>query len=1594
MLPSSNRVKLNRAVGRLNVEPRRRRPPRSARVHGNNSEPVRTSPTDKAGPGKNVAESCVDVDRNPHPSPAGHAGSEDYLRRAGFGLCGGCKCISPQQKTLGEQGPNSSNLGSEHPTVQVKSGRGKNTVTETSKKIFIWINQYPKVTLCDVAQKCDAPSRDCGYVLPDVLKTKVVRCFKQEMRAGFPFRPGCFLHNHRKSERTKKGECRTGMWDRDVEEGPGPGSCQIGAEIHRDKRIKLGDGVQNGILPSHPDSESNGCEDPAKTDSGDEEKTCFFTSADSQSCLGLGHAVVGSSSFVSAVKENCVHERTCGEIENPTETDAAQMSSEVLHQGKEADELESFTCQRVRAYFRKIKLTCARTYMSWPFSNGGWTRRVHAGTTGCPAKPIDPSAGDNGSLLDQNQTGLSSNRANDLLPAAPYAHQVSHRNGERREEDGESVSEERREFAPHFTEAGASLASLHSDASAVLSNPSRRGRERVTASSSPVNRPETDRYVSTLSPSALGLSDCETATTFSPMSSPFTVGGLSSLSATPSSLPPSWFPLKKVKGVEMADSASAPLTSCSPKCVVRAVEETLLYFEGTQRTSLTSSSDSFYSCESSSLPPQHDQESDDRLFPGRNTSDTGPFNHVVVKERSLHSVLTEKCVETDSDEVLLTPMISPVASRRGPSGTSLLHQTTGCSDEGDEEEEEEMNKGTRKHKMSPGCHMQHINGNNENSKDYPERAREELEGVSETTLRDPQSSPGSDEDDGDEEESQDETDHEDDVEQDNKISEQVPSDPKIQAALPSGALTEPCSSPSSDEDDSGAFSDEGRPRSARGEGSGPSEISGSEREETRAETAGDLQQSILDEFTAYEQDILLVSVFQDDPELFENLPQESLLKLGRHRVTEAPAARPVGAVKTLLPRIHGASLALKQRLTPLNCDFQMESLDIKEERSSRSWRPQCSGSNPPRMQSNIWPAAEKQTKNMGQPDANNNHVNGVVDRSQPFPAVNSLHNHIPPPMTIRNEFRRQKSTAYCRQYFSESLSCGFKMCRFQHVPVEGDEKLCVETVTRFAKNPMCLQKAGAVFRGYYQNNLPGVYFSMPVFLSLIWALLKAGMVSDVFSVLNVSLVHKIVPGHEFLLALFNIVREKGLMGVVPELMQLTFKMASAGLVLSLDCLDCVKNTPEFQQAVSPNSFVSVSGNYKLSTSARLPDYLNLAHSIVEIELCTKQEDWRRMGEVFRSICQSSQYPRQVGRISGRIVIALLSESKDKLSLPFAVFAETVCQSEGEDSPIRNSLGRIGVSLMLRYYKTHQWAKGRRVVEVLFISKVNYSTLKGLFGNEDGASRCYLVTVATELFLLSGSLEGALNTLRGNKWFLSSCSWPCEPADLESRTRVLMRLAEKTSHRDTLEVLCNLPGLKEPTDLVDTSRYGSLFNYHLRVCMDRQILPVASDSVDFMLSKTLPVDHALLQTLLHKLGKQNLWFRAREVFRHSLSSGYYPGVSAPPGFMALIVPCRLGEVELALTLEMFITVNATDIFHLSENSTSCLSITLKRTQSCEGEYLAAGSRILSAACIPQPKLIVHYLAVNASQDQVFALDVPSARCWLRHNHLWASEVWTH
>lgn len=81
----------------------------------------------------------------------------------------------------------------------------------------------------------------------------------------------------------------------------------------------------------------------------------------------------------------------------------------------------------------------------------------------------------------------------------------------------------------------------------------------------------------------------------------------------------------------------------------------------------------------------------------------------------------------------------------------------------------------------------------------------------------------------------------------------------------------------------------------------------------------------------------------------------------------------------------------------------------------------------------------------------------------------------------------------------------------------------------------------------------------------------------------------------------------------------------------------------------------------------------------------------------------------------------------------------------------------------------------------------------------------------------------------------------------------------------------LSDLSFSTELIDISRFCPLFSAHLQTCVDRQVLPVASDTVDFMLSKKMTVDGGMLQMLLHKLGKQSLWLKAREVFRRECFS---------------------------------------------------------------------------------------------------------------------------
>lgn len=827
----------------------------------------------------------ADFNRNTHLDPTEPAGSEGCLRRSiGASYCGVCretKYRSSHRRNLGKQGPKSSSLGSEPPATEVKV-KTENGVVETSEEIYLWINQYPKVILCDIAKKCDACGHNCGYVLSDVVKTKTVRCFKQDMGAGFHFWPSCLGNNtHEKAERglgktdkcsstqNKMRRCKH-QHQKHLEAGANsqPPSSSATQRFHDSRESKDSASRSASVL-----IRKHGHKWDFRTDGGirDSEEAARPRSKNHRDKrIKLAESPGCSSACSSPLKENCIAKKPGDHRGDAEETNAMLMSSEPSDDDDEAAEPKSFTCQRVKAYIRKIIYSCARTNVSWPFLKGHQTCEAH-----------DASAASSERVtMNQIQARSSNKRIKDILPDEPL---------EKQEEDGGRISAEKNgkdhstvcsEGTAHAEQFEESLPGRHSDA-VSFSTSGQQGRkpslDAVSTSPFTCNGPEIDSSMSTPSPSALGLSDYETTAAFSPVPEPYRKGVSRSLSNMPPSQPPSSFLRKEDKDVEL-----------------KAVDKRL-FSEETQLFSCSSLYSVSPHTSSSLLQGDHQNEFiPQRTLPCYNLD---PSRECPV----LFNINDEQHVPMDWNEFTLPPVLSPVASPRHRWRRSPLCQSTSSSEE---KEREEMNRDTSRRDASPECHMPQIvmgcSGCHEHSSEEMERVSTDLKTLTDGTPVKPQSSPSSDEDACDWEEEESLGKSEDTVGDENSLL-----DPEVKATLASSVPTEARSCPSSGGDDGAAFSDDGEQDSVKEEKSSPAKIAGRESDETKA------QPSFFDEFMAYEQDILLVDVMQDDPELFENLPEQSLLRLGPARVAEAPKRKPAAAVKMLSS--NGTSVESEQR---------------------------------------------------------------------------------------------------------------------------------------------------------------------------------------------------------------------------------------------------------------------------------------------------------------------------------------------------------------------------------------------------------------------------------------------------------------------------------------------------------------------------------------------------------------------------------------------------------------------------------------------------------------------------------------------------------
>ncbi|XP_051729747.1 protein TOPAZ1 isoform X2 [Ctenopharyngodon idella] len=756
--------------------------------------------------------------------------------------------------------------------------------------------------------------------------------------------------------------------------------------------------------------------------------------------------------------------------------------------------------------------------------------------------------------------------------------------------------------------------------------------------------------------------------------------------------------------------------------------------------------------------------------------------------------------------------------------------------------------------------------------------------------------------------------------------------------------------------------------------------------------------SFLDVSRAYEEDVLILDVIQDDPELFGAVVTETVSK--QDALTEENEETQLKTESKLQTTNHckivwdlKTDCISKYHSTAAEAKMEnMEdggSVTVKETQSYRDQPSQ--GMNTLKLEN-----ATDCNNNQEMRDTNNLNALTVINTRATRLVMDTCRNECEMTAKVETSALRALNGSYCWYYFSEYSTCLRSTCWFLHIPRDGDEKFCMDTVKKFChvgKHALIL-RAVEVFMGYYNKCSPSVSFSQEVVNSLLSSLLNMCLLREFEAVINLLLAHKRLPPAEIMLAVFKLVRERGLINTVPELILLTSKIVEAGCVFSVDQCEVMQNHLQMMQVPRQQMDIFLAVKCRaLVTNPHTSELSNLAQAVVRVEMLKHQDDWAELALVFCGVCVGSHSPTELLRFCCCVTMALLKEPKDKLVLPYELFAESVCQQASSNEMIKTILGRIGVSLIFRYHRTQEWNKGVKLVSVMFRLHIEFITLKGIMGNEHRVSRCQLVTMATELFLHSGSIEGALKMLRADGWFVSSSMWPCEQADIESRKHVLTLLAGKTSHRDTFEILTNLPGLRQPINGVQINDYTEMFSAHLRLCVIKQTLPVAADIVEFMLIQGMVPETLQLQNLIHKLGKQNNWSRARALFKRARSAGFYSAVVCERD--GLFLPCSLSEIEMTLAFEMFITIINANLL-APAGSSQPLLITLRRHAGVEdvteSVYLAAGCRLLSAALIPNPKLSIRYTAVNQSQEQLFQLDRASAHKWFLQNERWAQEIW--
>uniref|UniRef100_A0A8B9IJW5 Protein TOPAZ1 n=1 Tax=Anser cygnoides TaxID=8845 RepID=A0A8B9IJW5_ANSCY len=698
-------------------------------------------------------------------------------------------------------------------------------------------------------------------------------------------------------------------------------------------------------------------------------------------------------------------------------------------------------------------------------------------------------------------------------------------------------------------------------------------------------------------------------------------------------------------------------------------------------------------------------------------------------------------------------------------------------------------------------------------------------------------------------------------------------------------------------------------------------------EVNRSQPKGDFFPDILE---AYKEDVLVIDVIQDDPDLFGTNDDEELT---------------LTACENWPMKTSCSSIFIKEEKQNLKAEYAVipenRATDIKTHNSSSRNSP-LRGVTEDSLEDGQLRKQDGFLKSF--------EINEKVPRNHSF-CFQQILGMIDLPHR------------YCRYYFMTLRGCERAKCWFRHVPEQRHEKVCMAVLKTYIsiKEKGLLQRAVQIFVRYYREVTPGEDFAFQVLNDLLVCLLKNCLLQEVFEIL-----HKT--------NFFEHVASLNIRNAVPKLISTFRKLIDAGMFLEFEHFNYITKLLQQLQVSSQE--------------------INVVLNIKSRYHCKEKNDWSKMGTLYVNARTGCEHFDDLQKLSLCIAEILTRDSeKDRPGVPFCDFADAVITSLTCNEADRIFIGRTGISMMNSYRNVLQWRKGRKVLDKLQELKINFTVLKGLIGAENLASRCQIVNNAAEIFLKTGSLDGATWVLRESEWTTNTPLWPCDEEDILNRHNLLCSLVHKymrqSLYRQALEVLQNLPGFQNSSDTVDVSQYSCDFNLLIKACFESKNLGVSSSAVDFMLSKNIAVDFFLLRGLITGLGRSCLWSKARTYYKTALSLGCYPPLEGNLHHKILPIPFYVSEVEMLLAIELFLVSNASDI-QSPGATTQSLQIILKRFNN--SDYQAGMERLSLAAHVSDPKLFLKRMTVNVNMEEVYSLEHTSALKWLQENMKWAGKVW--